>query len=111
MTAADRPAIRGPEDPGLQPQRSALAWSRTSLAVLANAVLILQRDFHDVAVLVPGLLALAIAVATAGIGWQRRAVLRRRPLPARLAASRQVHALGWSVVALSAVTMGLLIRS
>lgn len=111
MTTEARPALGGPEDPGLQPQRSAMAWSRASLASLANALLILRRDFHEVAVLVPGVLALAIGVATAGIGWQRRALLRRRPLPARLGASTQVHVLGWSVVVLSTLTLGFLIGS
>ncbi|MEJ7705229.1 MAG: DUF202 domain-containing protein [Geodermatophilaceae bacterium] len=101
-------ARRG-EDPGLQPQRSALAWSRTSLAVTANAVLILQREIHQVAGLLTGLLALAIAAATLVIGRRRHVTLSQRPLPDGLAAPIPVHLLGWSVVVLSLVTCGLLV--
>jgi len=109
--AGSGPASGLPQDPGLQPQRSALAWSRASLALLVNAVLILQRELEGAAVLVPGVLALVIAVVAAGIGWQRRRVLRRRPLPARLAARTQVHVLGGAVVVLCALTVVLLMRS
>lgn len=109
--AGSGPAPGLSEDPGLQPQRSALAWSRASLALLVNAVLILQRELEEAAVLVPGVLALVIAMAAAGIGWQRRGVLRRRPLPVRLAARTQVHVLGGAVVALCALTVVLLMRS
>lgn len=98
-----------PEDPGLQPQRSGLAWSRTSLAASGNAALILIREIREVRVLAPGLLAVLIAGATVVIGRRRRAVLRQRPLPDRLAATGSVHLLGWSVVLLCLLTVGLLL--
>lgn len=98
-----------PEDPGLQPQRSALAWSRTTIAAVINGVLILTHDLRDVAVLIPGVLAIAIATATLAIGCSRRAVLSQRPLPAPLAAPTAVHLVGWSVVALCVSTLMLLV--
>ena len=33
-------------DPGLQPERTALAWKRTSLLMAANAVLIVRAGVH-----------------------------------------------------------------
>lgn len=104
-----RAAAGNHEDAGLQPQRSALAWSRTSLALLGNSVLILLRDVQEVRVLIPGLLAVLIAAATTAIGWRRGRVLMRRPLPSRLAARTPVHLIGWSVAVLGALTLGLLI--
>jgi len=34
-----------PVDPGLQPQRTALAWSRTGLSVFVNALIVLRAGF------------------------------------------------------------------
>ena len=43
MTATAPP--KGPGD-GLQPERTALVWSRTSFGVLGNVALLLVRDLH-----------------------------------------------------------------
>lgn len=77
-------------DGGLQAERTALAWSRTSLALVANGVLVLVRHLGDEGLalgLVLAVAAFALAVATALLGRRRsRALLADpgapRPLPA-----------------------------
>jgi uncharacterized membrane protein YidH (DUF202 family) len=97
---------RSPSDAGLQAERTGLAWSRTSLAVGANAALLAVRELSHVGPtlgLVPAAMALLLAVATALYGVYRTRVLRGVPLPHPLAASRAVPLLGASVVVLAAV--------
>lgn len=85
MTGA-RAGGTGPWDPGLQPERTALAWQRTGLA-LAVASLVALRD----ALVRPGPVAAVVAVvaATAAL-LAGLAVLRlaRTELDARVAALR-----------------------
>ena len=95
-----------PED-GLQPERTALSWSRTSFGVLGNGALLLLRDsfqFSGSLRLLPALLAGLVALLTFGIGMQRQRTLRMRPLPARISARRQIQVIGWSVIVLIVVT-------
>ncbi|MER5862165.1 DUF202 domain-containing protein [Kitasatospora sp. NPDC002040] len=68
-------------DPGLQPERTLLAWSRTALVLTVNAALVLRSGL---AARQPGLTALGVllalaACATYGYGLRRRAGLERRP--------------------------------
>ena len=88
---------------GAQPERTALAWTRTSLAVLANGVLLLLRDthtdastLHRVAAGVAGMLALSIYL----IGVRRQRLLARRPLPDRISPRHEVYLTGASIIAL-----------
>ncbi|MGH3671889.1 MAG: DUF202 domain-containing protein [Pseudonocardiaceae bacterium] len=100
------PQRRSPED-GLQPERTALAWSRTSFGVLGNGALLLVRDLDHYSGplrLLPAGLAVVIAVATYLAGRQRQRALGRRPLPTELAPRRQVRLIGTSVMLLIVVT-------
>ena len=65
---------------GLQPERTALAWSRTSFAVLGNGALLMVREIHGAqvagqiaAVCLAATVALLIALGVALLG-QRRAL-------------------------------------
>jgi uncharacterized membrane protein YidH (DUF202 family) len=103
--------LTSPSDAGLQAERTGLAWSRTSLGVGANAVLLAARELtHETwgPELIPAGLALVLAIATAVYGRRRSARLRHAPLPSPLAARLAVPLLGWSVVAL-AVLCGLVL--
>jgi uncharacterized membrane protein YidH (DUF202 family) len=106
-------APAGPSDAGLQAERTGLAWSRTSLAVGANAALLAVRELSHVGPslgLVPAVMALLVALATAGYGVHRTRELRRAPLPRPLAATRAVPVLGVSVVVLAVVSAAVLLR-
>lgn len=62
-----------PRDPGLQPERTALAWNRTALAGLANAGLALRAGIVNDQWLVTtfGGILLVMAAAVAGFGALR----------------------------------------
>ena len=104
-----RPMRAGPspDAPGLQPERTRLAWSRTALGMLANAALLSVREIGaagPTVALVPVTMAMLIALVTVAVGRHRATVLRRSPLPARVAPVVSVPVVGWSVVALALVT-------
>lgn len=63
-------------DPGLQPQRTALAWSRTALAAWVNALLVMRAALlleHRPAPMLAlgGLMVLAAAALSLAAWWRR----------------------------------------
>ena len=89
---------------GTQPERTSLAWTRTSLAVLANGVLLSLRDTRSALHLVAAGVAAALALATYLIGVRRQRILAQRPLPNRISPRREVYLTGGAIVALILVS-------
>jgi uncharacterized membrane protein YidH (DUF202 family) len=98
-------------DRGLQPERTALAWTRTSLAVLVNGVLLLirdplvARDHPQPAGAVMGGAAIVAAVVVYLIGARRERALCVRPLPPLITARTAVAVTGAMIVALMTVVV------
>jgi len=90
-----------------QPERTTLAWTRTSLAVLANGAILLIRDTHGKPSgpqLVAAGAAAALALATYLIGVKRQRLLAQRPLPDRISPRREVYLTGGAIIALILVS-------
>lgn len=81
-----------PYDPGLQAERTALAWSRTAFAFLVNAVLWLRAGLADGdhALLLLGAVLLALAAVFHACGSRRGRALTAgaRPVALRFALVR-----------------------
>ena len=65
-------------DPGLQPERTSLAWSRTALALAVNALLSMRAGFvaGEPWLVVVGAVLFATSGAAVAIGTVRRRQLR-----------------------------------
>lgn len=104
------PDLTDPGD-GLQAERTSLAWSRTSIAVLGNGVLLLLHDIHGHAGplrLIPAGLAIVVALLTYLVGVRRQHRLRQTPRNQTSPVRREVWLVGMSIVVLAVVTAVLL---
>ena len=84
-----------------------MAWTRTSFAFLVNGVLLSIKDFHGrhgPAGFIPAALALAVALGTYLIAFQRQRILQRHPIPKEITPRRSVYIIGISSIVLIAAT-------
>ena len=90
-------------DPGLQPERTALAWRRTALALAGGSVVIMRilPSVIGVAALVLGFAGLALALIVL-FGSHRR---YRRQHRALTSAEPVVLRSGWPVAAMTGATL------
>lgn len=102
-------------DRGLQPERTALAWTRTSLAVVVSGGLVLLKD-PGMAQLVDhhGRIGVGVAAATVAgalflVGVRRRRTLSARPHRNGTAARLEVFGAASAVLALTALVVTYLV--
>jgi uncharacterized membrane protein YidH (DUF202 family) len=96
----------GPTDrspPESQAERTRLAWTRTSLVVLANGALLLLADAHrDASALrfVAVAFAALLALSTYLIAARRQRMLAKHPLPKHISPRREVYLVGAATIVL-----------
>lgn len=80
MSGPDRPPAGGPFDPGLQPERTALAWVRTALVVTVGSLVglrVLPHYWGPVGLVLAGAGALS-SMALIGLAIRRHRLTKRR---------------------------------
>jgi uncharacterized membrane protein YidH (DUF202 family) len=91
---------------GLQVERTALAWTRTSFAVLGNGVLLVLKQlphYRGLGPLIVSGVAAVIALVVYVIGLRRQQTLGRQPLPPQITPRREVQLIGGLVIVLTLV--------
>lgn len=95
--------------PGLQAQRTALSWTRVTLAFLANGALLLGRQglsiTDDPVRLTAIAVAFLLAVFAGIIAYHRRRQLAWQPLPDALAAPASLLGLGIGTLGLGVAVL------
>jgi uncharacterized membrane protein YidH (DUF202 family) len=100
LTGTGRSDRRGRATPA---ERTTLAWTRTSLGVLGNGLLLLLKDPHrdanSLRLVAAGFAAL-LALSTCLIAARRQRNLAKRPLPSHISPRRDVYLVGSSIAVL-----------
>lgn len=107
MRDAHDVGAHGPKDSGLQPERTALAWTRTSLAIVLSGAVLLFKEVRGVDGAVRlGVVGLGVVIALIAyrIGMRRQQTLSTWPLPAQVTARREVHLIGSLVLVLIVIS-------
>jgi uncharacterized membrane protein YidH (DUF202 family) len=92
---------------GLQHERTALAWSRTSFAALGNGALLFLRESHSYPGplrYIPACLAVGVALLTYLVAVRRQRLLRRHLREDWATARREVRLVSAAVVGLIVAT-------
>lgn len=103
---------QAPIDPGLQGERTALAWHRTALALLVNGLLAMRAGWAMDAAVVMGVAAIvtACAVFTFGYASVRRRQLLQGTVP-RAASPRSIAAIAGLTLLAGATGCGSLLAN